>query len=331
VVTTRYDSRSAGNRTLHLLCHALNLLGEEAYLFVTTPGAPGEAPLRLLCPVLTQTEADRHFSEGRTPVFVRPEAIVYTPPGGVWADFILNYLGVLGGPAAIAPETDLVFAFSRRIAASLSRSSHVLFLPAIDLDYWSLPEPGAPRAGVCAYLGKRRDVYGLGMAEGDHADIILTRETPRDALREAFRSSEMLLIYENSTLIGEALLCGCPVVCGFNDKFPDLLGGEEFGSDGVLAAPASREDVARAAGETWRFRARVEAAEVQAVEQLRQFIAATQTAPLRRPLSAPVEVPNLALARWIERLSTRSAGVVASVSENGVAGTLSRAFRSRMK
>jgi hypothetical protein len=317
---------------LHLLCHALNLLGEEAYLFVTTPGAPGEGPpSHLFCPVLTQALADRHFAEARTPIFVRPEAIAYAPPGGVWADFILNYLGVLGDSRTIAPETDIVFAFSRRIAASLPTPAHVLFLPVIDLDYWSPPEPVAPRRGICAYLGKRRDAYGLGLAEGDHADVILTRESPREALREAFRTSEMLLIYENSTLIGEALLCGCPVVCGFNDKFPDLLGEEEFGSDGVIVAPASPEAITRAAGETWKFRARVEAAEARAIEQLRQFIAVTQAAPLRRPLSAPIEVPDLALARWIERLSARSAGIVASVAENGVAGTLSRAFRSRMK
>ena len=327
IVTPRYDEKSAGNRTLHTLCHALNSLGEEAYLLVTTPGAPGLPPGEMLCPVLTQATANLHFRAGRQPVIVRPESLDFPTPGGLSVKYLLNFLGVVGGRTEIGPETDLVYAYSQRIADATPGQVQVLFLPVLDAVYWTPPEPGAPRRGRCAYLGKRRDIDGLGLPEGLEVDLILTRETPRREMLHAFQGSEVFYIFENSSLIAEALLCECPVACGFNEKFPELIAGDELGTDGIIGVDFDAEQLARATTETAKFRARYLEAEDAAIAQIRAFIAQTQSSHLKRPLGAPVQPPRLPAAGRIQAVSASAVGFVSSVAENGLTATIRLAVR----
>lgn len=86
-----YDEGSPDARLLHLLCHALNLRGEEAY--VTSESDPG-----LRTPRLTQQSVDAHLKAGRKAIVVYPGSTSGNP---LMAASVVRFL--LSQHDAVAP------------------------------------------------------------------------------------------------------------------------------------------------------------------------------------------------------------------------------------
>lgn len=331
IVSPRFDSKSAGIKTLYLLCHILNMMGEEAYILLETPGMPAGAPGDMFCPNLTRAISDGHFAVRRVPIQVLPETSTLHSDIGIVVRYVLNYLGVVGGPREIPTRTDLVVAYSQRIANSLTQSDMVLFLPISDIGFWRpRPELG-PREGVCAYLGKRRDVDGLGLPSGLQVNSILTRDSSREDIRLEFWRREAVYVFENTAIIGEALLCGCPVICGFNEQFPNLLADVELGSDGVVSWPCTSDQLAKARQTASlysdRYLSRMELVE----KDIRHFIKLTQEAPLSRPSDGPVVVPRLQLVEIIGNISKKLISLATGLHELGFIEVLRRVIHAKMR
>jgi hypothetical protein len=91
-----YRQSSAGIRVLHYLCHALNELGEEAYLANARVAHPD-----LRTPMLSKETMRAHFLSSRTPIAIYPEVVKGNPlDTPIVARWLLNKPGHLGGDAS---------------------------------------------------------------------------------------------------------------------------------------------------------------------------------------------------------------------------------------
>ena len=157
IVTPRYIRTSAGVKALHLLCHSLNRVGQEAHLViypawvnsdVVNPG--------LLTPLLTMAAIDRHKASGVSPIVVYPETVRGNPLGvGTIVRYLLNFPGLLGGEKAY-PAQDMVFGYSRTLAAAGGAPEQVLFIPASDATIFTPPAEPRERRGSCSCAMKYR-------------------------------------------------------------------------------------------------------------------------------------------------------------------------------
>lgn len=239
IVTARYTRTSAGIKALHFLCHALNRMGEQAYLIVHPHFPPYLAANPALnTPILTKRIMDYHHAQGLTPITVYPENIKGNPMQAPFvARYVLNYAGLLGGDVQF-PETEYCFSYSAAIAATLPVSKQTLFIPASDPNFFVPPAPGAKRQGGCFYAGKYKNYHGgktFAVTDG-LVEIVRDRDgqqTP-EQIRDLFQRSERFYCYENSALAIEAMLCGCPVVFLPNKYFTELIGKGEHGTEGYV-------------------------------------------------------------------------------------------------
>jgi len=206
-----YDSKSAGVRALHHLCHALNELGEEAYLI-----GCAKAAMHLRTPLLQERDVLRHQRSKFSPVVIYPEVVHGNPlqiPNVV--RWLLNKPGHLGGERVFDSE-ELLFAYNQGfISESIPRTTPVLCVPVVDVTVFNnLNNPhDANRKGCCFYASK---YLASGEKLTEHVEgarsLCQDVDLSQKKIAEILRSSEFLYCYEPSAIITEALLCGCPVV-----------------------------------------------------------------------------------------------------------------------
>lgn len=212
IVTPPYNHYSSGVRTLHLLCHALNEIGERAYIALTE-NPPNINPV-LLTPLLTSGVVDFYKDKKIDPVVIYPDIIQGNPLG---ANKVVRYLlapaGAYGGDMAF-PETDIIWACTKAIANQsggktliLPSSDRAIFhTPKVDLNNMTFPK----RKGSCFYAHKYDKIHGQEL-------LTLSENSKRlegslEEIAEILRTSEVCYVYEFSNIIIEAGLCGCPVV-----------------------------------------------------------------------------------------------------------------------
>ena len=245
IVTSRYVRTSAGIKVLHYLCHALNSLGERAYLIIN-PYHPPEYSIHpdLLTPLLTQKIVQSHFDRGLTPIMIYPETI----PGNLYdapfvVRYLLNYPGLLGGDK-VFDSSEFCISYSKKLGESIPNNQIVLFIPVSDPTLF-YPEFEKKRQGTCFYASKFIDYHNEKPSEITKNSFEITRDLPdslgQDKIAELFRTSEFFYCYENSSLIIESVLCGCPVVMLPNKHLKEFLLSEEFGFDGIAWGTKSDE------------------------------------------------------------------------------------------
>lgn len=306
IVAPNYIQASAGIKALHLLCHALNRAGQTAYLVIHPfyPRPEQATHPYLLTPLLDATRLQRHFDDGVCPITLYPETVRGNPFGApLVVRYLLNFPGLLGGDASFAPE-EICIAYSERIAQASPNAASTLFLPTSDPALFT-PEPPQPRAGSCFYAAKYQEVHGGKLFEVTSNSIEITRLRPDSQTPEQiaalFRRCEVFYCYENSALIIEALLCGCPVVMLPNPYLERSIGEGEIGWDGI-AWGISPDEMARAKATVGRARANYLACFPRFEEQLRQFIALTQQHAVTAEYRALIQVPHLRHPGRVARL-----------------------------
>jgi hypothetical protein len=279
IVTPRLVLTSAGIKALHLLCHSLNRVGQEAYV-VIDPGwsAPDAIHPDLLTPILSQDAIRRHRVRDVSPIVLYPETIAGNPVGGrTVVRYVLNYPGLLGGDHAYPPN-ELVFGYSAALAASVEAGDQVLFIPASDPTIFS---PGKPRErdGSCFWAMKYQVVHKGELLPVTEGAVEITRDLPDSPhpleIAELFRRSELFYAYENTALALEAALCLCPTVFLPNTWLTEVIAVKEMGWDG-FAWGTDPAEIERAKATVHLARDRYLAAYTQFWDQLSAFVEITQ-------------------------------------------------------
>jgi hypothetical protein len=296
IVTPPYIRTSAGIRGMHLLVHWLNRAGYQAFVYVPPDQARNATALTnpyLLTPLLDQAVVDFHFRSERKPIVVCSDSFRGTLTN---APFTVRWYGHYSGALTDlgdAEVSDLKYGYSRRIARSLGVPDNVLCLPVTDTNTFRLGEP-AERGGTCYYAAKYKSVFGgrvFGLPEGS---VEITRDLPDsqrpDEIAKLFQTSRYFYCFEDSALILEAILCGCPVILMKSRYFTNPLGVEDFSWDGI-AWGDEPEEVARAERTVGKAGENYAGAVRKFFEELGTFVAATQTAALERTYSKPIELP----------------------------------------
>ncbi len=267
-----YRENSGGVRAMHYLCHALNLMGEEAYV-LTDNVAPG-----LRTPKLTNPVASAHASQGRPPIVVYPEVVPDNPMQATnVVRFLLNTPGLLTGHPTNWQDSDLIYSMGSAIIPP-GMKAELLAIPAMDYNvYNSRGTENQQRHGkllfINRYLGRGGKLDPF-VADATEISFRVGERTPRE-LADLYRSAELLYTYEHSTACLEAMLCGCPVVYLPNDvllhqPYEGYFGraGWAWGNDPALIEEAKR---------TVRLVAQAyEASEATFWQQLDAFVNTTQ-------------------------------------------------------
>ncbi|RQR25554.1 glycosyltransferase [Burkholderia sp. Bp9142] len=267
-----YKQTSGGVRAMHYLCHALNLLGCEAYLHTT------EVHPELRTPLLTQEIAHAHLAAGRSPIAVYPEIVEGNPLGArCVARYLLAEPGrINGNPIDLAP-TDLVIAFGPSIVPD-GWQADLLRMPLVDTRIFHCDGvDDATRRGTAVFLNRHlRRGGSLHPATAESIEIS-GRVVQRSAheLAELFRRVECLYLYEWSTAAFEALLCGCPVVCILNDASMPTAERWVMGGKGI-AWGLDPHEIAHAKATVHAARDVYREEQATFWRQLRQFVEKTQ-------------------------------------------------------
>ncbi|MDY0035323.1 MAG: glycosyltransferase [Zoogloea oleivorans] len=294
-----YRRTSAGIRVLHLLCHALNSIGEEAYIYNTT------ANPELDTPILTAEIAERHKKADREPIIVYPEVVAGNPRrAGSVVRYVLNKAGLLGGDKAYA-ETELIFGYGRNVLPDDADQDNILFLPPIDTQVFNnLDNPlDKQRSGILLYPGRHQS--GLARYPELAAEAtLITADWPESHqdMADLFRRSEAVYCFESTAIALEAILCGCPAIILPSPFFNGtLLSEEEMGREGI-AINDSPEEIAFAKRTVGQMTETYRAAEDRFWGQLDHFVSVTQVMPVHEVPKLPGDDPVQAEA--IQRYAT---------------------------
>jgi GT2 family glycosyltransferase len=287
ITAPAYRRSSAGIRVMHLLCHALNRSGEEAYILtdVVNPA--------LSTPQLTDAIATRHRQAGREPIAVYPEIVKGNPlKARSVVRYVLNTPGLIGGDKEYA-DTELIYAYGKSILPPSAPQDNILFLPSVETDIFHDNAPGEAnrRSGVLIYPGR----YSQALTE--HPEIasmatVITSTWPetRQAMADLFRRSEILYCFESTAVALEAVLCGCAVAVLPSPFFSGhAISGNELGQGGI-AFSKDPQDIDRAKRTVGEMQANYQRLENQFWIKLDQFIAATQAMPQHEPVEQPAAV-----------------------------------------
>jgi hypothetical protein len=239
-----FIEESAGIRSLHYLCHALNSAGHPAWLVIHGTILESQAIVSgfLNTPVLTQEISNSHFRFGLAPIVVYPETIPGNPLNAqVIVRYLMNYSGTLGGPKFF-PKNELCVAFSQKIADQYDKQIPVLFIPPIDIREvlkFRKTAKNSHQGPVLFYAAKYRGFVGKPKLPNwtlkyNPQELFRegTQKHSRSELLTAISESYGLIVFENSSVITEATLLGTPVILVKSDFFNELIAEEELGDAG---------------------------------------------------------------------------------------------------
>jgi hypothetical protein len=277
-----YSQRSAGQRALHYLCHALNELGYEAYISseVTHPG--------LRTPTLTRRIRKRHAEAGCTPIVVYPEIVSGNPlDGRVVARWLLNQPGHLAGDR-FYDDTDLIFVYSRAFELP-GFQAQVLHIPTVDTTVFNnLDNPDDGTRDLVCYYANKYLYKGERLTRHAQDALSLGQEVKlsRAQIAAILRRCRLLYIYEPTALMNEALLCGCPVCVVDSEYWRNNTGNMRFASDIGIAMSDTPEALAEAHRSVGNY-AQAYARNIDlAWTQMRRFVNLTQMRVRQLPRQA---------------------------------------------
>lgn len=221
IYTPSYTDKSSGVRTLHLLCHALNEFGCNAKLLACQE--PYYTNPNLNTPVMLENSYE-------DPIVIYPDIVRGNPMN---AKRVVRYLlapaGEYGGDKIFA-DTDMIW------GALPSLAENVLRIPVSDPTIFYRGKN--TRSGACFYSHKY-EIHGNPEPKDQGTRLGGSLENIANILR----LSEVCYLYELSSIITEAALCGCPVVLVrtpyFNKIDPLCMMGDVKWSDGEVVKVCS--------------------------------------------------------------------------------------------
>ena len=277
IVVPPYSRFSAGIKVLHLLCHALNLRGQSAFLLVLPDMPVGVSVVNpdLLTPRLTQDILDAHAVQKRTPIVVYPETIRGNPlQAPVVVRYVLNVPGLLGGDKVYASD-ELVFSYSRGLCKDIGREADLLFLPVTNTRIFHRGGEAVERSGSCYYARKYKKLHLDNFTPPEEGSIEITWEQSPEELADLYQRVEKFYCYESTSSALDAALCGCPTVSLPNETLKFPIGADSLSMDGH-AWGDSVEEISRAKATVGNVLTQYQKTIDQFWEQLLGFIDVTQ-------------------------------------------------------
>lgn len=209
---------SSGARALHYLCHALNEMGQRAYMIQINQVY--YLNYRLRTPLFTEAENNFYEHHGINPIVIYPDIVEGNPLSSrKVVRWLLAPRGKYGGSTTF-PETDKVYGYTKDI------DENVLCLPTFDEAIYYPPKDDQTRSGACYYAHKYDRIHGnklLPLTES------MTRcEGSPEQIANILRSHEKCYIYERSEIAVTALLCGCAIESVVTDYFDGVFPEEFF-------------------------------------------------------------------------------------------------------
>lgn len=224
-----YTYTSSGVRHLHLLCHALNEVGQKAYIVPSSYTGFSLNPA-LNTPLLSIQHQNFY---GDNFIAIYSDVVRGNPFNAKHVvRMLLAPRGAYGGDS-IFPAEDQIW------GALPSLADNVLRLPVSDTGIFYPPDTltkGTLRVGECFYSHKY-EIHGNQKLLDITANSIRLTGT-LDRLADILRVSTRCYLYELTSAVTEAALCGCPVTLVrtpyFNTIDPECMMGDVRWSDGEI-------------------------------------------------------------------------------------------------
>lgn len=250
IYAPRWITSSAGIKTLHFLCHSINMKGHKAYLVMAEAPHNGEPRINphLNTPILSQEISDAYFRASINPVVIYSETVPGNPLGATFVvRYLMNYAGALGGSKQF-PENENILAFSKKIAedyASINKTVEpkVLFLPPIDPRDFRKQTEKKPYQVV--YAGKYRSFIGKPPKVGTLRTVEIFRDGPRmqtrSQVKEILRNATVTYSFENSSIVTESILSGTPARFVQNEFLGEVIAEVELGNGGMISGDSEKD------------------------------------------------------------------------------------------
>lgn len=244
IYTPPWADWSAGIRVLHYLCDDLNNMGYFAFLAIHGPKTKFDVNKNLNTPVLTRKLLKSHFDSNNRILVIYPEGIAGNPLKAKFvARWVLNFPSLLAGPKSFGDE--VVFAYSNLLSRSLGKINPcpIMFVPAvraIDMEKYgsrmNIPQKVEGNSYELIYAQKFRALGGR-LPKLEHNQMEITRfgrnAPTREETLQLIAGAKLIHVYENTTVITEALILGVPVLCHANEFFEELIANKELDMKGV--------------------------------------------------------------------------------------------------
>lgn len=201
IVAPGWTHKSSGVRALHLLCHALNEIGQKAYLVPYSESFSCNTDLNT--PLATAVSCSWETAKecGLDRIVIYPDIIRGNPLN---AEKVVRWLlapaGAYGGDKDF-PKTDMVYGYTKDIAEPS------LCVPTFD--YRIFYDSPLPRSGEVFYSHKYDRIHRNTL-------LPLTANARRlegtqTEIADMLRAAKLCYVYERSEIFVLARLCGCPV------------------------------------------------------------------------------------------------------------------------
>ncbi len=224
-----FRDTSAGVTALHLLCHALNVSGESAYLLNTTLSKPG-----LNVRFLIEADCRQDSRSGVMPIMVYPEIVPDNPYKAVAiVRYMLNRDGALNGKKIQRGPTELTFYHAHEFVDEQEAAPEIIQVPVLDDNLFSPPK--VPTERIQSYLFiSRADRNEIDYWQLPPDVQVLDIDNPKTLVELAaiFQTASALYSYETSGTCVCAMLSGCPVIYVKNSMLAKIPGQADYSTDG---------------------------------------------------------------------------------------------------
>lgn len=237
IISPGYSYASRESRVLYALCHYLNVMGENAYIYPypikldSDPMWPFFSRMAtgqwvdwdLNVKILNQEIVDKHHSDGVVPICIVSDKSDVPFDAPFVARYILNR-SYRDGLKSYRKAQEYTFCYSEEIA-NFTGVQDVLYLPTVDMDYFECIE-NTKRNGCAYYMDDNR------FDEGEDwtwlfercVPLPLNGDTAKSEIKSYFESLECFYCVSDTELAVEAALCGCKVI--FPNKDRPVLSSE---------------------------------------------------------------------------------------------------------
>lgn len=238
IVAPSYDHRSAGNKVMHRLCHALNLAGEDAKMITGVVNPDLRTPIAEI--------VDGYLNDYNS-IVIYPE----THKKKEWdTATAIKYILSSRYSENELEGFDYNVSFSESFyPAEYKREKLVMRFPTEDFTIFYKDEKVIKDIESCYYLGRNE---GIELHELTKNSIKITQEYPEtpEKVADLLRRSKIFYSYVGTALADEAILCGTPAVFIPNEKMNLRDIKSDLGNDGLVWGLDNYEEDLKKARET---------------------------------------------------------------------------------